>query len=120
MAQAKAKIRLYVQAPLGPGQQVALSRDQAHYLFGVMRQGVGDGVLIFNGTDGEWLAKVAEAGKRAGVLVCDRQTAPQRDAPDVWLCFAPIKKAFAHRSSRRDNRPCERCCPAARALWRRA
>ena len=93
MAQAKAKIRLYVQAPIGPGQQVALNREQAHYLFNVMRQSVGDAVLIFDGKNGEWLAEISEAGKRGGTLLCKSQTAPQRDAPDLWLCFAPIKKA---------------------------
>ena len=93
MAHPKAKIRLYVQTDLGSGQQVALDRDQAHYLFGVMRQGPGGQVLIFNGRDGEWLAEVTQAGKRAGTLTCMEQTAPQRDAPDLWLCFAPIKKA---------------------------
>lgn len=70
-----------------------MDRDQAHYLFGVMRLGVGDGVLLFNGTQGEWLATVALAGKRAGELTAQEQTAPQMDPPDLWLCFAPIKKA---------------------------
>ena len=93
MAQPKVKIRLYVTADLGSGQGVALDKDQAHYLFGVMRQTVGGLVLIFNGRDGEWLAEITQAGKRAGVLTCGEQTAPQRDAPDLWLCFAPIKKA---------------------------
>ena len=93
MAQHKAKIRLYVTADLGSGQQVALDKDQAHYLFGVMRQMAGSHVLIFNGRDGEWLAEITDAGKRSGILTCIEQTAPQRDAPDLWLCFAPIKKA---------------------------
>ncbi|MEQ8902505.1 MAG: 16S rRNA (uracil(1498)-N(3))-methyltransferase [Roseovarius sp.] len=88
-----AKIRLYVEHPLGQGQTIPLNRDQAHYLFGVMRQGMGDLVLLFNGRDGEWRAEVAEAGKRGGSLVCEAQTAPQRDPPDLWLLFAPIKKA---------------------------
>ncbi|MEI4232470.1 16S rRNA (uracil(1498)-N(3))-methyltransferase [Roseovarius sp. D22-M7] len=88
-----AKIRLYVEQPLGEEQTVPLTRDQAHYLFGVMRQGVGDAVLVFNGSDGEWRAEVTEAGKRAGTLVAKAQTAPQRDPPDLWLIFAPIKKA---------------------------
>ena len=87
-----AKVRLYVDHPLGRGQSVALSRDQAHYLFGVMRLRAGDAVLVFNGTQGEWRADVAEAGKRGGTLICDAQTAPQKDPPDVWLLFAPIKK----------------------------
>lgn len=88
-----AKIRLYVDHPLGEGQTVPLNRDQAHYLFGVMRQGAGDAVLLFNGREGEWRAEVAEAGKRGGTLRCTDQTGPQRNPPDLWLLFAPIKKA---------------------------
>ena len=88
-----AKIRLYVDQPLGAGQTVPLDRDQAHYLFGVMRLSAGGGVLLFNGRDGEWLARVAEAGKRGGLLECEAQTRPLRMPPDLWLLFAPIKKA---------------------------
>ena len=88
-----AKIRLYVEHPLGAGQSVPLERDQAHYLFGVMRLGLGDGVALFNGRDGEWQAEVVHAGKRAGILECREQSGAQRMPPDLWLLFAPIKKA---------------------------
>ncbi|MEO3417038.1 16S rRNA (uracil(1498)-N(3))-methyltransferase [Roseovarius sp. CAU 1744] len=88
-----AKIRLYVEHPLGQGQSVPLNRDQAHYLFGVMRLSPGNAVALFNGHDGEWLASVAEAGKRGGTLRVDRQTRPLQLPPDLWLMFAPIKKA---------------------------
>jgi len=88
-----AKIRLYVEHPLGAGQSVPLDRGQAHYLFGVMRLGVGGQVLLFNGSDGEWLADVAQAGKRGGILTCATQTKPLQMPPDLWLLFAPIKKA---------------------------
>ncbi|ATF19679.1 16S rRNA (uracil(1498)-N(3))-methyltransferase [Phaeobacter gallaeciensis] len=88
-----AKIRLYVEHPLGAGQSVPLDRDQAHYLFGVMRQAVGAQLLLFNGRDGEWRVEVAEASKRSGVLVCQEQTRPLVLPPDLWLLFAPIKKA---------------------------
>jgi len=88
-----AKVRLYVDQSLGRGQSVALSRDQAHYLFGVMRLTVGAAVALFNGVDGEWQSEVVEAGKRKGILVCRTQSAPQQNPPDLWLLFAPIKKA---------------------------
>ncbi|MDP5217521.1 16S rRNA (uracil(1498)-N(3))-methyltransferase [Ruegeria sp. 2205SS24-7] len=88
-----AKIRLYVEHPLGQGQSVPLTRDQAHYLFGVMRLAVGASVALFNSRDGEWLAEVAEAGKRGGSLTCIEQTKPLQMPPDLWLLFAPIKKA---------------------------
>ena len=62
--------------PHGDGEDQALCRPcarhlteaQAHYLFGVMREGVGGLILVFNGRDGEWLAEVVEAGKRKGRL----------------------------------------------------
>jgi len=88
----KAKVRLFVNAPLGAGQAVALDGAQANYLFNVMRLGRGAGVLLFNGADGEWRAEVAEADKRGGVLVCTGQTGPLRAPPDLWLLFAPLKK----------------------------
>ena len=88
-----AKIRLYVEHPLGEGQSVPLTQPQAHYLFGVMRLGRGDAVTLFNGRDGEWRAEVVEAGKRGGMLDCTEQSGVQKDPPDLWLLFAPIKKA---------------------------
>lgn len=87
-----AKIRLYVDHPLGVGQSVPLTEDQSLYLFAVMRLGVGDAVLLFNGRDGEWRADVVLAAKRKGVLVCVAQTRPLQPPPDLWLLFAPVKK----------------------------
>ncbi len=88
-----AKIRLCVDHPLGTGQSVPLTEAQAHYLFGVMRLGAEGQVLLFNGRDGEWRARIAQAGKRGGLAECEEQTAPQRMPPDLWLVFAPVKKA---------------------------
>lgn len=93
MAEVEGKIRLFVEAQLGPDVTVALDPAQAHYLFAVMRLGQGDRVAIFNGRDGEWLAEVASVGKRIGTLAVVAAGQPQRVPPDVWLIFAPIKKA---------------------------
>lgn len=70
-----------------------LEREQAHYLFGVMRLTEGAQLSLFNGRDGEWAARVVKAGKRGGLLLAERCTAPLRLPPDLWLLFAPIKKA---------------------------
>ena len=93
MLMSDAKIRLYVDQPLAPGQAVRLSPDQAHYLAGVMRLTAGALVLLFNGRDGEWRAVLAEAGRRNAVAVCEAQTRALALPPDLWLIFAPIKKA---------------------------
>ena len=86
-------IRLHVGQPLGPGQSVALSREQAHYLANVMRLAAGAEVEIFDGRSGAWSARLTRIGKREAEAECLEQVAPQRDPPDLWLLFAPIKKA---------------------------
>ncbi len=88
-----AKIRLYVDHPLGEEQSVPVTREQAHYLFGVMRLGIGAVLKVFDGVSGEWLAEVVEAGKRGGLLRLTRKLRDMQPPPDVWLLFAPIKKA---------------------------
>lgn len=88
-----AKVRLFIDHPLAAGQAVPLDAGQAHYLSGVMRMRAEDEVSVFNGGDGEWLARIVQAGKRGGELLALRQTAVQHDPPDLWLLFAPIKKA---------------------------
>lgn len=90
---AEAKVRLYVDQPLDPGQPVALDEAAANYLFAVMRLGVGAQVLLFNATQGEWLAEVERAGKRQGLARVLSQTRPRTPPPDLWLLFAPLKKA---------------------------
>ena len=84
---------MYEAHDLGQGQSVPLSREQAHYLFGVMRLERGDSLLVFDGKHGEWCAEIMETGKRGGVLRAMEQTGAQRNPPDLWLLFAPIKKA---------------------------
>ena len=90
---ARPGVRLYLDQPLGAGQQLILPREAAHYLFAVMRLGAGDKVALFNGRNGEWAAELAPEGKRGGSATCLHQTAPQRDPADLWLLFAPLKKA---------------------------
>jgi len=87
------KVRLYLEQALAEGQHVVVSQDQAHYLGNVMRLPAGAAVAVFNGRQGEWRARIAGLSKRGGTLTVESQTAPQRDPPDLWLLFAPIKKA---------------------------
>lgn len=84
--------RLCVASPLADGVAVAVEGNAAHYLGTVMRVQPGDAVLLFNGCDGEWTARVESASRRSVLLVCVAQTKVQEVAPDFWLCAAPIKK----------------------------
>jgi 16S rRNA (uracil1498-N3)-methyltransferase len=89
------KVRLYVEAALSADASVLLHEGQAHYLLHVMRAKANDRVSLFNGRNGEWLARIDNVTKRGCALVCEKQIEEQRDGPDIWLCFAPIKKTPA-------------------------
>lgn len=85
--------RLFVETPLGAGAQVHLDPAQANYLGNVLRLKSGDQVLVFDGTSGEWLATIAEVGKKRMTLAVAEQTRPPETIPDLWLAFAPVKRA---------------------------
>jgi hypothetical protein len=74
--------RLYVDAPLGSGAEVALDRDAANHLCNVLRLTRGDAVLLFNGRDGEWRGTLAEAGKRAALVRAEERGRPPPAAHD--------------------------------------
>jgi len=85
--------RLHVDAPLAAGATVALSKPQGHYLADVLRLTAGDAVLVFNGRDGEWRARLSIAGKRVLALAVEEQTRPQTTPGDLHYLFAPLKRA---------------------------
>jgi len=85
--------RLFVRPSLSEGARVDLDTAQANYLGNVMRLGEGAELLVFNGHSGEWLARIAEAGKKRMTLSVERRTREQEAIPDVWLAFAPVKRA---------------------------
>src|SRR2546430_14570048 len=85
--------RLFVRSALGEGTTVDLDASQANYLGNVMRLGVGGELLVFDGSSGEWLARIAEAGKKRMTLAVERRTREPETIPDVWLAFAPVKRA---------------------------
>lgn len=83
--------RLFVDQPLGSGLTATTTPEQAHYLAHVLRLEPGRELLVFNGRDGEWLARIATVAKKAVGLVLVEQTRPQTPAADLVICFAPIK-----------------------------
>jgi len=85
--------RLFLDAPLSAGVDVTLDRNQANYLLNVLRMKAGDALLVFNGRDGEWRARIEAAGKRECVLALAQQTRAQEYGPDLEYLFAPLKHA---------------------------
>jgi len=85
--------RLYIPQPLAEGAAVALDPARAHRLRHVLRLGPGAAVAAFNERDGEWLCRLVEEGRRGAALVPERQLKTVEAEPDLWLVFAPLKRA---------------------------
>jgi 16S rRNA (uracil1498-N3)-methyltransferase len=85
--------RLHLDSALAEATEIALPREQAHYLTGVLRLQPGDPVSVFNGRDGEWLAHLTEISKKGASLRCERLVSAVRPPPDIDYCFAPLKHA---------------------------
>lgn len=84
--------RLFLASNLAAGEEAALDRNQANYLQNALRLGAGDAVLVFNGRDGEWLARLAGEKRRVRLLV-EKRTRPQSAEGSLVYAFAPLKHA---------------------------
>jgi 16S rRNA (uracil1498-N3)-methyltransferase len=84
--------RLFVSTALTDGGTVELDRGQAHDLTAVLRLREGQGVLVFNGRDGEWGATIAGT-RRAAALRLGERLREQTPAGDLHYLFAPLKTA---------------------------
>lgn len=89
----KSAPRLFVPTALDAGVRLELDPNQANYIGNVMRLGVGGEVRLFDGANGEWLARVTDVGKKRMTLCAERRTREQGSVPDLWLAFAPVKRA---------------------------
>ncbi|MEW9807722.1 16S rRNA (uracil(1498)-N(3))-methyltransferase [Mesorhizobium marinum] len=83
--------RLFVPDDLRAGSAFEAGPEQSHYLSNVLRMPEGSELLVFNGRDGEWLARISARGKKTLRLDAVEQTRPQPATPDLVYCFAPLK-----------------------------
>jgi 16S rRNA (uracil1498-N3)-methyltransferase len=88
----KPAIRLHIDAPLGGGARIALSREMAHRLRNVLRLKAGDAIALFNGRDGEWRAEIEALERGEGSVIAGERLREQRPDGDTWLAFAPVKR----------------------------
>ena len=85
--------RMFVPGDFSVGATIEPDRDRTNYLVNVLRLRPGDTILVFNGRDGEWRARLAEAGRRSCRLEMEEQVRTQTSAPDIHYLFAPLKHA---------------------------
>lgn len=92
-AATKPATRLNVADRLAAGRAVGLDHAQAHFLRSVLRLEPGARLAVFNAEDGEWLAEIEGLGKGwCSLKVLEQRRQPAAE-PDLWLVFAPIKRA---------------------------
>ena len=84
--------RLFVVESLKAQKTLRASASQAHYLRHVLRAQEGSPIAVFNGRDGEWLAKVEMTGRVDCSFLLKQRRCPQAEERGPWLLFAPIKK----------------------------
>jgi 16S rRNA (uracil1498-N3)-methyltransferase len=84
--------RLLIDQDLRPGAAIALDEAQARHVGIVLRLDEGDTLRVFNARDGEWSAKVASKTKRGMSVVVEALLRAAREAPDLDLLFAPVKR----------------------------
>jgi 16S rRNA (uracil1498-N3)-methyltransferase len=86
-------VRLYTENDLAEGLSLTLSSAQAHYLSNVLRLKEGAPVILFNGRDGEWQSKIVSLRRNQAAVTLEHLIRPQETDPDLWLLFAPVKRA---------------------------
>jgi 16S rRNA (uracil1498-N3)-methyltransferase len=83
--------RLFVAGPLHSGGRTEASADQFNYLSNVLRLQDGAEILLFNGRDGEWKARLGFPTRKKISLEAVEQVRAQPPASDLHYLFAPLK-----------------------------
>lgn len=83
--------RLHIDAALSAGLPVEATSDQFNYLANVLRYEEGAELLLFNGRDGEWKARITFPSRKKILMEPVEQTRPQPEPSNLVFLFAPLK-----------------------------
>ena len=86
---AKTTPRLHLDAALSTNAEIALEREQGHYLVNVLRHTGGDPVRVFNNNDGEWLAYITDASKKSVAIRCEQKSQKLCHRQILIMCLHP-------------------------------
>ena len=85
-------IRLFCLENIKENQQLLLDEKQSNYLCNVLRLSNDDRIKVFDGKNGEFIAKIINANKKKCLLYVMNKEKDFEPSPDIWLLFAPLKK----------------------------
>ena len=83
--------RLFVVSDLEMGKAIDADPDQFNYLHNVLRMQEGAELLLFNGRDGEWKARLTYPSRKKIAIEPVERTRAQPAASDLHYLFAPLK-----------------------------
>jgi 16S rRNA (uracil1498-N3)-methyltransferase len=83
--------RLYLDAPISANGPIQATDEQVNYLANVLRLQEAAEILIFNGFDGEWKARLAFQSRKKIQIIPEELTRLQPEQPDLHYLFAPLK-----------------------------
>ena len=84
--------RIWVDSGLLVGKEIPANYSQSHYIRHVLRLAEGALVAVFNGINGEWLARVKFVGRKLCAFEAIQLLRAQVVEEGPWLFFAPVKK----------------------------
>lgn len=73
--------RLYVDAPLAPGDRLELPEATAHHAVRALRLREGEAVVVFNGRGGEYAARIVRVAKASVAVELGAFTETERESP---------------------------------------
>lgn len=86
------KTRLAINTqPLNINNEIRIEDGDFEYLIKVMRKKIGDEIYVFNGNDGEFIAKISAIEKRHLIILITKQISTQEPESPIILAFAPVK-----------------------------
>ena len=83
-------IRLFYDKSLPINFSSKLSKSQSHYIYKVMRVGVGQTFSLFN-QNGEWEARIENYSNQVVDFLVIKKIRSNEKNKEIWLAFAPIK-----------------------------
>ncbi|ACM25576.1 16S rRNA (uracil(1498)-N(3))-methyltransferase [Rhizobium rhizogenes] len=83
--------RLFVVSDIKANAGIEADQEQFNYLANVLRMEDGAELLIFNGRDGEWKARISFPSRKRILMTPIEETRPQPAPSDLHYLFAPLK-----------------------------
>lgn len=87
------RARLFTQHALEKACLIDLGVKPSHYLANVLLMKPGAEVVLFNGRDGEWCARISAIERNAVQVECIEQIGPQTQPGNLHYLFAPLETA---------------------------